>query len=473
MTKKTARQSKFEIRNSIRLWRIVLRAWGSFLLLSCVSSLSAAAEPAPSKAPLSVGWSAIDITPERPVALVGQLHKRISQRVLDPLTATALALETKGPEGRSEQAILISCDVLYIRKSVLDEVRSLVRTQLPDFDADKLALNATHTHTGPGFTDADFGTLYDVSADEGVMKASEYGRFFAEKVAQVAVAAWRSRKAGGMSWGLGHAVVGMNRRARYFDGSAVMYGATNRPDFAGLEGYEDHAVEMLFFWDDHRKPTGVVINIACTSQETEGLSEISADFWHDVREELRQRTAVNLFVLPQCAAAGDLSPHLLFRSRAEQIMLEQRGLSRRQEIARRIVDAVQDVMPLAQRRIETDIVFGHTVARVNLPPANSVEAPFYTTDTVAPVELHVLRLGEIAMASNPFELYLDYGIRMKARSPATLTLLVQLSCQHCGYLPTEKAVQGGGYSADKFVVGPEGGQALVDETLRQIDALWR
>jgi len=54
-----------------------------------------------------------------------------------------------------------------------------------------------------------------------------------------------------------------------------------------------------------------------------------------------------------------------------------------------------------------------------------------------------------------------------------LTLLVQLSCQHCGYLPTAKAVQGGGYSADKFVVGPEGGQVLVDETLRRIDALWR
>jgi len=312
-----------------------------------------------------------------------------------------------------------------------------------------------------------------VSTDEGVMKASEYGRFFAEKVAQAAVSAWRSRKAGGMSWGLGHAVVGMNRRARYFDGSAVMYGATNRPDFAGVEGYEDHAVEMLFFWDGRQKPSGLVINIACPSQETEGLNEISADFWHDVREELRKRIAADLFVLPQCAVAGDLSPHLLFRSRAEQAMMQQRGLSRRQEIARRIVNAVEEAMPLAQQRIETDVAFGHIVARVNLPPAKSVEAPFYTTDTIAPVELHVLRLGDIAMATNPFELYLDYGIRMKARSPAMLTLLVQLSCQHCGYLPTAKAVQGGGYSADKFVVGPEGGQVLVDETLRRIDALWR
>ena len=37
---------------------------------------------------------------------------------------------------------------------------------------------------------------------------------------------------------------------------------------------------------------------------------------------------------------------------------------------------------------------------------------------------------------------------------------------------TEKAIRGGGYSADKFVVGPQGGQVLVDETVKRIEALW-
>jgi hypothetical protein len=53
-----------------------------------------------------------------------------------------------------------------------------------------------------------------------------------------------------------------------------------------------------------------------------------------------------------------------------------------------------------------------------------------------------------------------------------LTFLVQLSCQHGGYLPTERAVKGGGYSGDKFIVGPAGGQVLVEETVRHINALW-
>ena len=39
-------------------------------------------------------------------------------------------------------------------------------------------------------------------------------------------------------------------------------------------------------------------------------------------------------------------------------------------------------------------------------------------------------------------------------------------------MPTAKAVRGGGYSADKFIVGPEGGQVLVEETVNQINKMW-
>jgi hypothetical protein len=422
---------------------------------------------------LYVGWATGDITPDKPVALVGQLHKRISQKVRDPLTATALAIETRGEDGQREQAILVSCDVLYIRKAVQDKLRQIVKGKLPDFDVEKLLLNATHTHTAPGFADEDFGSRYDVSKDQGVMKASEYADFFVERVARAAVDAWQSRKPGGMSWALGHAVVGWNRRAHYSNGSTTMYGQTNRPDFANLEGYEDHGVEMLFFWGLNKAPTGIVINIACTAQETEGLSEVSADFWHDVRMEVRRRLSKDVFILPQCATAGDVSPHLLFRSRAEEIMRQRRGLSSRQEIARRIVDAVESCIPLAKQDIQSRTIFKHTVAKINLPPQEPPVLPFYTTDTITPIEFHVIRLGDVAITTNPFEIYLDYGIRIKARSPAVLTFLVQLSCQHCGYLPTEKGVQGGGYSADKYVVGPKGGQVLVDETIRHLNALWK
>ena len=61
-----------------------------------------------------------------------------------------------------------------------------------------------------------------------------------------------------------------------------------------------------------------------------------------------------------------------------------------------------------------------------------------------PAEFHVVRLGDVAVVANPFELFVDYGIRMQARSKAVLTFVGQLSCQASGYLPTASAVRGGG-----------------------------
>ncbi len=430
----------------------------------------AAAEAARSR-PLTAGWAVADITPPRPVALVGQLHKRISTGVRDPLTATVLALETPDTE-KPEQAILVSCDLLFVLRQTQSRLQEMVRAQLPGFDSAKLLLNATHTHTAPGLADSTFKDLYDVSHDAGVMRASEYAEFFLQRVSEAVVKAWRDRQPASMGWGLGQAVVSFNRRAQFRNGSAVMYGDTRSPDFTFIEGSEDHAVQSLYFWDARTNWTGVLINLACTAQETEQLYEVSADFWHDVRQELHRRHGPALFILPQCAPAGDLSPHPIYRQGVEQVMDYRRRLSRRQEIARRIANAVDDALPVAEAARQNRFVFRHAVARANLPESQPGAEPFYETDPVQPVEFHVLRLGEVGMATSPFELYLDYGIRIQSRSPAVPTLLVQLAGGACGYLPSSRAVQGGGYSADKFRVGPEGGQVLVEETLRQLNALF-
>jgi len=419
--------------------------------------------------PLAVGWASADITPPKPINLQGQMKKRISNSVLDPLTATALALETKAPDGAAEQAIMISCDLCGMQKVAQDAVKQYVRSRLKDFDADKLFLHGTHTHTGPGL--ADIYDEYDVSGIPNVWTTTQYREFFVQRVGEAAVKAWQGRQPGGVSWGLGQAVVGYNRRAVYADGHAQMYGDTSRPDFQNLEGYEDHALELLFFWRPDQSLTGIVINLACPSQETEGESYISADFWHEAREEIRKKHK-DVFIFPQCSAAGDQSPHLMYRKQAEQIMLQRKGISRRQEIGNRIARGVEEVLPFAAKDIQSSVVFKHVVARVDLPPEDPPRTPFYRTDSPKGVELHFLRLGDVALATNPFELFLDYGVQMKARSKATLTFLVQLCGQSTGYLPTAKAVAGGSYSADKFIVGPAGGKVLVDETVRQINQMW-
>jgi hypothetical protein len=164
------------------------------------------------------------------------------------------------------------------------------------------------------------------------MQPAEYAEFLSDRVAEAAVKAWESRKPGRVGWGLGHAVVAQNRRSVYADGRAQMYGPTDRPDFRGIEGPEDQGVEVLFFWDREGRLLATAVNVACPSQEVEGGSAVNADFGHDVREVLRSRHGKDLLVLGWTGAAGDQSPHLMYRNRAEERMRALRGLTRLQEL---------------------------------------------------------------------------------------------------------------------------------------------
>jgi len=92
---------------------------------------------------------------------------------------------------------------------------------------------------------------------------------------------------------------------------------------------------------------------------------------------------------------------------------------------------------------------------------------------VVPIEVHVLRLGNIAFATNPYELFLDYGNQIRARSKASQTFLIQLACGSYGYLPTEKAEKGSHYSAyvSSGTAGHEGGELLVRKTVSEINGM--
>ncbi len=89
------------------------------------------------------------------------------------------------------------------------------------------------------------------------------------------------------------------------------------------------------------------------------------------------------------------------------------------------------------------------------------------------MELHAIRLGDVAIATNDFELFTEFGIQIKARSRAIQTFLIQLAGPG-SYVPTGIAARGGGYSAivESNLVGPEGGQVLVERTVGLINSLW-
>lgn len=51
------------------------------------------------------------------------------------------------------------------------------------------------------------------------------------------------------------------------------------PNFRGIESYEDHNVDVLYFWDASDKLVATAINVSCPAQEIGSTSSIHADFW--------------------------------------------------------------------------------------------------------------------------------------------------------------------------------------------------
>ena len=233
----------------------------------------------------------------------------------------------------------------------------------------------------------------------------------------------------------------------------------------------------------------------------------NADFWHQVRGQINDQHADQVHVLAWTGAAGDQSPHLMFRKAAEERMRRLRGISRLDEIARRIVAGWQEALAGAEKEKFTDVPLEHRVEQITLPRRSVTEREYelarekirelstgkgnqtllwwhggvvaryerqLSGDEIPFVtEVHCIRLGDVAIATNPFELYTDFGIAIKARSPALQTFVVQLAGPGT-YLPSARAARGGGYSAiaESNEVGPEAGQVLVDHTVGRIVELW-
>lgn len=462
-------------------------------------------------AELWVGAAESDITPDRPVALTGGRTGPISRGVNSRISANVLAIEARENSGRAtDAAILVACDVVGIRAGVQQRFREIVAPRLKGFDVSKLVLSATHTHKGPALNQ----DAYD--SYEGAMQPEEYVPFMFERMAEAVVRAWESRQRAKLAWGMGYAMVAQNRRAVYADGSAQMYGKSDLADFRGLEGYSDHAVDSLFFLDEAGVMKAMAVTVPCPAQTDERGPcgwRVSADFWHDVRQGVKAKHGAGVVVLGFAAPSGDQSPHLMVRHAAETRMDNLRKLSRTQEMGRRIVAAIEDTWETVKVDIRADLPFAHRVERFQLPELKLPEAEYVKAKreydallakkelkgpdywnkrwnervvkryeaqrngpTFCEIEMHVLRLGDVAFATNPFELFTDYGLQIQGRSPAGQTMLAQLASPvgRGSYLATTRALAGGGYSAipQSCAVGPEGGQMLVERTLSVINELF-
>ncbi|MBQ5746820.1 MAG: hypothetical protein IIV81_02660 [Clostridia bacterium] len=491
---------------------------------------------------IKIGWSEQSIVPEgRKVDLVGQFYERISDVVETPISITALAIECG-----DDAAIFCVCDLVSTSHALLREIREAIPEGL-GIPKDKIMLSVIHTHTSMGYSGRGDGFGSSLQClmkikpehieyvplvsdnDPNILRGDEAKAFIIERAVKAIVEAWEKRSEGGYATGFGRAAIGMCRRVCYDDGSAKMWGDTNKANFTELETGNDGGIEMLFTYDTKGKLTGVIANIACPSQVLEHQNFISSDLSGKIKGLVREKYGNDVNFIYFISPAGDQCPRDMVRWVDAEIKLNDPNIIRDYIIERDADPSMFDVSGCERaalravneifyeldhvKNVVTETELEHKKLTVSLPVRrvtieekdaavrelerffekcgdkidyadnanNMIHAgtiaryEYQQEHNMYDIEVHVLRLGDIAFATNPFELFLNYGNQMRARSKARQTFLIQQCCGAFGYLPTEKAEKGSHYSAfvSSGTTGHVGGDILVRTTVEEINKMWK
>ena len=482
---------------------------------------------------LFIGWSEADITPPedgKPIPLYGQYYARNAEGIHSRLKTVAVAMSSG-----SEAFVEASIDNCGINADFSALVRKAVARQIPELDVSKIFINAIHTHNAPGITVVKHPSKNSWKrVNDNVITPEEYVEFVLPIVAGNIVAAWRNRRPGGIARAYALASIGHCRRAVFANGRAEMYGDTTRDDFIGMEAGEDPGVELLFTFDASGKRTGVLLNVACPSQIMEATRVVSSDFAGATRELLKKTFGKEFCALYQISPAGCQSPRDLVRHpekpdgwHADMVEMVSRRLAaavaaaepgevdyrpvmrhtvRRVDLPRRRVSveecraaeaelerllAIQDeaaaFKDFCAEELRNEAAGGrgpydsklHHFVRIKNEQAVLLRRDNQDQTPEISFDMNVVRLGDVVLANNPFELYLVYGQIIKARSAAAQTFLIQHAVGAypfaAGYLPSPEAERFGGYGGCVIngQCGHEAGYRLVDITVDEIARLFQ
>lgn len=394
------------------------------------------------------GMAELDITPALGSKIPGYFTTREVSGVKDPLFVKSLVIETE-----NGSAAIIVFDAISIGSKYVQTIRSRVSEEI-GIEPAGIFVSATHTHTGG-----------PVSTGFAGVESDEYLEWIAQKAADSALIAYRTRKEAKIGFGRGHeADIAFNRRFFMKDGTFRTNPGIGNPNIDRTAGPIDPEVLVMRIDDMDGNPIGVVTNYACHT-DTVGGTEVCADFPGElsrfVKRELGERT-VSLFMLGAC---GNIN-HIDVSGKRNKTADHYRWMGR-------ILGA--EVVKVRDKIIVTDqtavsALSGEFTVELRKPTDLEVEAARRllsegsgnSSDTIyakhimriveenppstATVEVQAMRIGELAVVGLPGEIFVEFGLDIKKQSPTAFTMIDTL-CNGTirAYICTREAFRQGGY----------------------------
>ncbi len=417
------------------------------------------------------GFAEADITPDIGMEQPGGYSKVFHKSLHDPCKVRVAVVD----DGRKRVA-LVGLDALIVPRHLVLAVRKEIQSRC-GLAPESVLIGASHSHSSgpigmvqPGEYDHASALVRKLAYEQSSCADPRYLEKVQRQIVSAVCEAEKSRAEVQLSVGSGEeSRAAFNRRFRMKNGRTFTHPGQGNPDIVEPAGPIDPEVGVIGSWDAKGQLTGCIVNYACHATTSPG--GISANWIYYMEKTIRGTFGDRVPVVFLQGACGDITqvdnrnPYqqpgaeewarlVGARVGAEAIKVllsSARGAltpidygAKELLIKRRVPspERVRRCLAMVQKDPKevgvTDWVFAKEIVLLDA----SLEK-----EPATHLEVQAVQLGPAILITNPAELFVEFGLDLKKRSPFRFTFPVELANGCVGYVPTEEALSqtGGGY----------------------------
>ena len=425
------------------------------------------------------GAAKANITPPDFMWMAGYASRdHVAEEKLTDLWAKALVLED--PQGN--RAALVTLDLVGIDRPLSQSICGKLQSKY-GLQRDQIAINTSHTHTGPVVARNLRPMHYLMLNDEQQKQVDDYATLLEESITTAIGKAIDQLTPSLILHGSGKTTFAVNRRTN------KEAEVPEQREKGRLVGPVDHDVPVLAVRSMEGKLTAVAFGYACHATVLSSY-QWSGDYpgFAQIALEAKHPECVALF---WAGCGGDQNP------------LPRRTVERAQEYGGRLAAAVEDVLTapmhaitesLTTKYAEIDAPLGRLPTRDELAATvnsknkyEAARAKSLLEDIDAgqplsqtyPYPVQTWKIGpDVTWVFLGGEVVVDFALRLKSEGTGTRTWVAGYSNDVMAYIPSRRVLIEGGYEGGGAMVyygmptiwAPEIEEVIVAETRRQAQA---
>ncbi len=416
------------------------------------------------------GAATSNITPKIGTSINGNMQDVVIRNVHDETHARALVLD----DGHTQLAFVV-LDLCMVSREVLDKAKQRAH-EFTGIPTSHMMMSAIHTHSA--------GTACGIFQSE---PDPAYLDFLVERAADALIRAYHNRVPAKIAWGMGEEPDEVfNRRWHMKPGTPLpnpfggqdqvkMNPGVGNPDLLKPAGPVDPEVPVISLQTLDGDPIALLANYSLHYVGGTGRGEVSADYYGMFANRIGELLGVNPspqrppFVgIMTNGTSGDINnihwdaekretlpPYVKMKSVADNLAAASfeaiKNVPYRDWVS---LAAEQEEITLGVRKPDdAEVKRAKEIVRQAEGPTMKSLEEIYARETLFmkdyPSEVNILlqvfRIGELAIAAVPAEVFVEIGLELKAKSPFKPTFTIELANGYNGYLPTPAQHKLGGY----------------------------